>query len=121
MLPSKTFAMFLVEYEFLLACLKSMCDFLDQQFKGIGNVALPSRTFQTATIFYFSFVVLKEGVVHLYLAYPDCHLGREWDTTTFYFSANIFCLPHVRLSLFVDHDYPLRSLFIGIVSGVGFE
>jgi hypothetical protein len=121
MLPSKTFALFLVEYEFLLARLKSMCDFLDQQVKGIRDVALPSRTFEIATIFYFSFVVLKEGVVHLYLAYPDCRLRREWDTTTFYFPANILCLPHVRLSLFIDHDYPLCSLFIGIVSGVGFK
>jgi hypothetical protein len=47
----KAFAMFLVEYKFLLARFKSTCDFLDQQLKGIRDVASPSCTFQIAAFF----------------------------------------------------------------------
>jgi hypothetical protein len=51
MLPLEAFAMFLVEYEFLLARLKSVHDFLDQQLEGVGYIALLSCTFQIAAIF----------------------------------------------------------------------
>ncbi len=57
MLPLEAFAVFQVEYEFLLARFKSVCDFLDQQLEGVGYIAPPSCTFQIGTIFYSSFVV----------------------------------------------------------------
>ncbi len=40
MLPSEAFAVFLVESEFLLARLKSVCDFQDQHLEGVGYIAL---------------------------------------------------------------------------------
>ncbi len=99
MLLSEAFAVFLVEYEFLLACLKSVCDFLDQQLERVGYIALMSCKFQIAAIFYSSFVVSEERVVHLDASYPDCRLGGEWDSKTFIFSADLLCPPHVCLSL----------------------
>ena len=56
MLLLEAFTVFLVEYDFLLARLKSVCDFLDQQLEGVGYIALPSCTFWIAAIFYSSFV-----------------------------------------------------------------
>jgi hypothetical protein len=122
MLPLEAFAVFLVEYEFLLAHLKSVCDFLDQQLEWVGDIASPSCTFQIAAIFYSSFVVSEERVVHLDASYPDCHFGGEWDSTTFNFSADLLCLPHVYLFLFVNDGNSTRPFVDGIIStGVGFE
>ncbi len=121
MLPLEAFAVFLVEYEFLLARLKSVCDFLDRQLEGVGYIALPSCTFQIAAIIYSSFVVSEERVVHLDALYPDCCLGGEWDSTTFNFSADLLCPPHVCLSLFIDDDNSMRPFCVGIIAGVGFE
>jgi hypothetical protein len=121
MLPSEAFAVFLVECEFLLARLKSVCDFLDQQLEWVGDIALLSCTFQIAAIFYSSFVVLEERVVHLDALYPDCHLRGEWDSTTFNFSADLLCPSHVCLSLFVNYGNSTRPFFIGIIAGVGFK
>jgi hypothetical protein len=104
MLSLEAFAVFLVEYEFLLACLKSVCDFLDRQLEGVGYIASPSCTFQIAAIFNSFFAVSEERVVHLDALYPDCCLGGEWDSTTFNFSADLLCTPHVCLSLFINDD-----------------
>ncbi len=115
MLPSEAFAVFLVEYEFLLARLKSVCDFLNRQLEWVGDIASPSCTFQIAVIFYSSFVVSEERVVHLDASYPDCCLGGEWDSTTFNFSADLLCLLHVCLSLFVNDGNSMLDILVSSI------
>ncbi len=62
--------------------------------------------------FDFPFVVLEEGVIHLYAAYPNCRLQGEWDTAALYFPAGLFCPPHVCLPFFVDDDYSPCPLLV---------
>jgi hypothetical protein len=45
MLPLETFTVFLVEYALLLACFKSVGEFLNRQLEGIGDITLPCCTF----------------------------------------------------------------------------
>ncbi len=92
-----------------------MGDFLYQQLEGVGYIALSSCMFQISTVFDFPLMVSKERVVHLHLAYPDCHLRGEWDTAAFYFSAHLLCMLHVCLSFFVDNDNSPRPSFIWVL------
>jgi hypothetical protein len=111
MLPLETFTVFLVGYALLLAHFKSVGDFLNQQLEGVGNITLPCGTFQVSPILNFPLIILKERVIHLYSLYPDCRLRGGRDTAAIYFSADLFCPPHVRLPFFVDIDNLLRPFF----------
>jgi hypothetical protein len=57
-------------------------------------------------------MISEERVIHLYAAYPNCHLQGEWDAAAFYFPADLLCSPHVCLPFFVDDDYSPCPLLI---------
>jgi hypothetical protein len=68
--------------------------------------------------FYFPFVVLEKGVIHLYTTYPNCRLREEWDTAALYSPADLFCSLHVCLPFFVDDDYSPCPLLVREFSGM---